>query len=293
MDTKKIAALLLAVQRGSLTSAANELGYTQSGLTHMMNALEDELGLKLLIRRKNGVQLSSAGQSLLEEMMVLVNTAKKLEASAEKLRESQSSILHLGAYASVISQWLPAVLAEFRRLHPDTEVSISIDGIANSYDAVKNDRLDCAIVSYQSAFMRGLSWLPLRNDALVAILPGDFKGSFFPVENFSGKEFLMPAYGFEMDIDPVFHSTAATVQPRISYTNLDDPAIVSMVQHGLGVSILSELVMQNMHKEVVSVPLDPPAFRQLGIIVNERRINDKRIRRFTECAKQVIDGMYK
>jgi DNA-binding transcriptional LysR family regulator len=48
MDSKKIAALLLAVEKGSLTSAATELGYTQSGLTHMMNALEQELGLNLI-----------------------------------------------------------------------------------------------------------------------------------------------------------------------------------------------------------------------------------------------------
>ena len=44
MDSKKVHALLLAIEKGSLTSAAAELGYTQSGLTHMMNALEEELG---------------------------------------------------------------------------------------------------------------------------------------------------------------------------------------------------------------------------------------------------------
>ena len=58
MDSKKISALLLAVEKGSLTSVAAELGYTQSGLTHMMNALEEELGLNLLVRSKNGVRLS-------------------------------------------------------------------------------------------------------------------------------------------------------------------------------------------------------------------------------------------
>ena len=64
MDSKKVHALLLAVERGSLTSAAAELGYTQSGLTHMMNALEEEVGLNLLVRSKNGVCLSPAGQAL-------------------------------------------------------------------------------------------------------------------------------------------------------------------------------------------------------------------------------------
>ena len=48
MDTKKTRALLLSLEKGSLTAAAEELGYTQSGLTHMMNSLEDETGLRLL-----------------------------------------------------------------------------------------------------------------------------------------------------------------------------------------------------------------------------------------------------
>ena len=54
MDTKKTKALLLALEKGSLTAAAEELGYTQSGLTHMMNSLEDELGIRLLVRSKVG-----------------------------------------------------------------------------------------------------------------------------------------------------------------------------------------------------------------------------------------------
>jgi len=289
MDTKKVAALILAVQRGSLTSAAAELGYTQSGLTHMMNSLEDELGLKLLVRRKNGVQLSSAGQSLLEDMIVLSNAAKKLEQSAEKLRESGGSVLRLGAYTSMASRWLPAVLAEFRRIHPEVEVSISVDTIEGNYNMIKNEVLDCAFVSYQKSFMRSLSWVPLRDDELVAIAPKGHPGETYAVEDFSGQEFLMPANGFDMDISPVFSSG---IQPRISYTNLDDPAIVSMVEHGLGVSILSRLVMENMSKNVSSVPLSPPAFRKLGIIVSEKRSNDKLINRFISCARQVISDMY-
>ena len=54
MDTKKTKALLLALERGSLTAAAEELGYTQSGFTHMMNSLEDEAGIRLLVRSKVG-----------------------------------------------------------------------------------------------------------------------------------------------------------------------------------------------------------------------------------------------
>ena len=62
MDTKKLAALAAAVRLGSFTRAAEELGYTQSGLTHMMNSLEKDVGFPLLVRGRTGVRLTPAGR---------------------------------------------------------------------------------------------------------------------------------------------------------------------------------------------------------------------------------------
>ena len=95
MDTKKTKALLLALERGSLTAAAEELGYTQSGLTHMMNSLEDELGIRLLVRSKGGVKLSPAGEILLPRLRELTACAEELEREIEVLREQKKISLPL------------------------------------------------------------------------------------------------------------------------------------------------------------------------------------------------------
>lgn len=294
MDTKKIGAILAAVDRGSLTAAAAELGYTQSGLTHMMNALEDELGLNLLVRSKNGVRLSPAGQELLPKMRALMQAAIELENSAEHLRQHNYSTLRLGAYSSVTRQWLPAILSEFRRACPDTEVTIDVGGVHELYDKLKQDELDCAIVSYNETLCQGLGFIPLRDDPLLAVLPGDsvLPSGCFPVQDFAGREFLMPSAGFDLDINPIFIQNRLRTAPLVRYTNLDDAAIVSMVEHGLGASILSELVMQGMQDQVLAAPLDPPAFRRLGIASSERRQCERNIHRFVKCAQSVIGQMY-
>lgn len=294
MESKKVKALLTAIEQGSLTAAAQELGYTQSGLTHMMNSLEEELGLSLLVRSKAGVHLSPSGQELLDKMRDFLQASDELERSAEKLRERSISILRLGAYSSIARQWLPTILANFRTDSPDTDVSITMSTINGTYELVKNDMLDCAIVSYQPALCQGLTWVSLRNDALVAILPGDYDGEefSFPVEKFADHDFLMPANGFDLDIMPALNAPGHKVMPRIRYTNLDDDIVASMVEHKLGVSILSELVMQGIRDKVCALPLDPPAYRQLGIIINERHRNDRNIRRFINCARETIMAMY-
>ncbi len=58
MESKKLEALMMSVDLGSFTRAAEVLGYTQSGLTHMMNSLEKEIGVPLLERGRSGVRLT-------------------------------------------------------------------------------------------------------------------------------------------------------------------------------------------------------------------------------------------
>ena len=73
MESKKLEALMMSVDLGSFTRAAEVLGYTQSGLTHMMNSLEKEIGVPLLERGRGGVRLTPEGERrfLIEPAMPL------------------------------------------------------------------------------------------------------------------------------------------------------------------------------------------------------------------------------
>lgn len=293
MDSKKAIALIRAVDRGSLTAAANELGYTQSGLTHMMNSLEDELGLNLLVRSKSGVRLSPEGLALIESIRCFADAALEIETEADRLRRRRGSVLRLGAYSSIASRWVPQILAEFRRMCPEVRINLTMDSIDGLYSAVRCDELDLAMVSRQSTMMQGLNWTHVRDDELLAVLPPECKdeGVFLP-ENFEQMDFLMPSQGFELDIAPIFYRDGQRISPEIQRSNLDDASIVSMVRHGLGASVLSELVIENMGSPVKTLPLRPPAYRSLGFIVSEKNSSDRSIRRFIDCAKEVVAEKY-
>ena len=294
MDSKKIKALLTAAETGSLTSAAAELGYTQAGLTQMMNSLENELGVRTLIRGKSGVRLSEAGQSLLEPMRAFVAAADALENSVDELRAESRTAIRIGAYASVSRQWLPAILSEFLREYPDIDASVSVGSIEQMYDNVKNEDLDCAFVSYHPRFLTGLSWFPLHVDELLAVLPPNdpFEGEAFSVEYFSEREFLMPSLGFDLDIEPLFNTSADRVVPHMRYTNMDDAALISMVEHGLGLTILSRLIMQNVSTTARSLPLAPQGFRSLGLVISTKRQSEHVLRSFVRSTRSTIAAMY-
>ena len=294
MDAKKVQALLAAVDLGSLTSAASELGYTQSGLTHMMNSLETELGLTLLLRGKSGVRLSPAGQELLPQLRSLADAADALDLAAQQLRQRNCSTLRLGAYSSIARHWVPQIMAEYRKVCPDTQVSLIMDGLVELYSAVRDDQLDCIMTSYDESLAQGFGWIPLWEDELVAVLPESFplEGDVMPVERFDESQFLMPSQGADTYILPIFAASPRKIGPHIITTNLDDESIVSMVEHGLGVSLLSRLVVKGMSYQVKIVPISPKYFRSLGIIVSEKRMHDKNIRRLISCSQSIITAKY-
>ena len=295
MESKKCRALLKAVECGSLTGAAAELGYTQAGLTNMMNSLEAELGLSLLVRRKSGVTLTADGQRLLPQLRAFAAAAEALESEAASLRERGASTLRVGAYSSVARHWLPPLLESFRREQPELEISVVMGGNQDLHRLVRECELDCAFVSAHPSLRQGLDWLALRRDPLLAVLPEDgapTEGGY-AVERFDGAHFLMPSLGFDLDILPVFDTPDGRVVPQLRYTNLDDAAIVSMVEHGLGVTILSELVMRSMHARVRALPLVPEAWREIGIVFGSRRRDDRVLRRFLRCAQETLERMYR
>lgn len=293
MDTQKFDALINVVKCGSLTSAAKELGYTQPGLTNMMNSIEDELGIALLIRSKSGIKLSPYGEELMPEIQKVLDATESLNEAVMRVRNKSYSSLKIAAFASIARTWLPDIMQEFISSLPDIDLSASMQDIEIMYTAVKNDTLDCAIVSYNESMLGSLYWIPLADDQFVAVTPKDaYPGvSTFPMDQFAGSPFLMPSGGFDMDIIPLFDDR--TTPSSIRYTNMDDPTIVSMVERGLGLTIMSDLIMKSMTSKVDSLPLDPSRFRTLGIIVKEKRRHERAVKAFIAAAEKIVEQYYK
>lgn len=294
MDSKKIRALLTIVESKSITAAAEKLGYTQPGLTNMMNSLESELGIELLVRGKSGAKLSAYAQELLPLFNKFIEADNELISYAEKIKEKYKYSLRIGAYSSVARSWLPSILSSYKGSNIKTETELNVTGISNLYSNVKDGSLDCAIVSLQEELLKDLEWIPLHSDELLAVIPEDvdYDGKDFPIELFDDAEFLMPTGGFDMDILPALNGGGHQTRAILRYTNLDDAAIISMVSHNLGYSILSELVVQGIAENVRLLKLSPATFRQIGIIIAPGWQTDDNLRSFVSCATDTIEKLY-
>lgn len=129
------------------------------------------------------------------------------------------------------------------------------------------------------------------DDELLAILPPEYDSgeTAFPVEAFNGQEFLMPSMGFDKDILRVLNEHGVT--PLIRTTQVSDSAVISMVEHGLGVSVLSRLVLRGRQNSVRALPLEPRAVRELGIAARPQKELRPIARQFIRQACEMIEKM--
>lgn len=289
MDTKKLEALMAAVELGSFTRAAEVLGYTQSGLTHMMNSLEKDIGFTVLVRGRSGVHLTPAGQRILPLVRECLSGSAALEREIALINSHKEDSVRVAAYESIARHWLPEIIQQFRREHPDVTVDIQMGSVDEVYRWVREDRVDMCFASRQEPL--ALEWTHLRDDELLAILPPDYPsdGETFPMSAFNGQEFLMPSMGFDKDITRVFNEHG--VSPFIRTTQVSDSAIISMVEHGLGISVLSRLVLWGRQDAVRALPLSPFAVRELGIAARPRKELRPIVRQFIAYSRDMIEKM--
>ena len=287
MDTRKLESFIAAAELGSFTKAAQILGYTHSGLTHMMKSLEQEMGVQLLVRSHTGISLSPAGKQLLPTIRRLLDAEKALQQELEQLQDARRESLRIGSYSSMAMHWLPLALKRFQQDHPGVNINVRMGTIEEIYSWVQDGTADLAFVSRQEGSR--MKWIPLKEDKLVAILPPDYPGPIpdkFPLSGFQGQPFLMPNFGFERDINKCLR--AYGVEPDVKPSYVDDPVLISMVEHGLGMSMLSELIMTGRESRAHVLPTDPPIARSLGIILDESRPASPLAMQFIKCAKEAL-----
>ena len=101
MDTKKLEALAAAVEHGSFTRAAEALGYTQSGMTHMMNSLERDIGFPVLLRGRAGVRLTPAGERIYPLVRQVLSASQALDREIALINSHKEDTIRVAAYSSM------------------------------------------------------------------------------------------------------------------------------------------------------------------------------------------------
>ncbi len=257
-------AFIECVRTGNLTVAAKNLGYTQSGVSHIVAYLEAEFGFPLVIRSRSGIRLTYNGEQVVELMQEVLNYDNKLHYFAEEVTGLRFGRVRVGAIESVATQWLPMLIKQFNEIYPKIEFAIVVGDYTKVEELLLSEVIDCGFLS--SATAKQVCFTPLKQDELLALLPHDHpltdKNSL-TLHEVSTIDFIVPGEGVNYDIGQIFKREGLQLKAKTSI-NADYTAI-AMVRAGLGMTIMPELIVDSIKDAGAVMHLEPRYYRTIGI----------------------------
>ena len=281
MNILKYMAFIKTVEYGSFTKAAEVLNYSQSGISRMINDLEKEWKITLLERNRTGVKLTSDGSRLLPYAKSLCEEYQKLQIQVDDLHGVQSGIIRIGTFSSVATHWLPNIIKAFQKDYPGIDYELLLGDYTEIEEWIAEGRVDCGFLRLPTR--PEFETIYLEQDNLLAILQENHplaKCDKVPLADLCHEPFMLLEKGAKAEISEVFERNHLT--PQVHFTTWDDYAIMSMVESGLGISILPQLILKRIPYHIVAKELDVPAYRHIALALRERKTASLAVKKFLE-----------
>lgn len=268
MSIQKYIAYLKTIETGSITRAAAQLGYTQSAVSRMIADLEKSWGVTLLTRNRSGIEISSEGLMLLPKLQVICSGYESLNRTVAELHSHISGSIRVGTFSSFSCGLLPAIIKDFHEAYPHITFNL-LNGEYNEIAGwLRKGLVDCGFVALPAA--DDLDTTFLIQDSLVAVLPRDHpmaEAPYFPVDMLAYEDFINVRE--EQDYEIAKFLDELQQKPKIRYESSDDYAILSMVESGLGISVVHDLMLVPNRYNVVAKPFDLPIIRDIAVAVKK------------------------
>lgn len=286
MDTTKYEAFLKVTESKSLTEAARILGYTQPGITRMINTLESELGFPLFSRSKHGVQLTENGREMLPFIRRIVQDQQQIKEMSAAICGMLRGTLTIGCYWSISACLLPGILKDFLQEYPQIHIRLK-EGTNTELARLLQERAVDLCFAAKPAADIVCDWLPVLQDELRVWLPKDHpyaKKESFPLAKLGDYPFIITQPEQDTDIDRLLHK--AGVKADIRFATTDGFSTYCMVEAGLGISLNQALITRRWQGNVVTLPFDPPQYIDLGLAVPSLKEASPAARRFIACVQK-------
>ena len=265
MDVLKCKAFVAAVDEGSLTGAGKALGYTPSGISQLISAMESEFGFSLLTRKSNGVVATREGEYIYPLAMEYIEKESEIYKAATELSGMYKGNVMIATYSSIAAHTLPPIIKEFSDLHPSINIQIE-EGTKNHIEKMlSSGKADLAFVSRLKNHP-SFVWIPFGEDRMVVVLPRTHRlagWQTFPINQCKNEKIIMPSEGDDADVRDLLKKHG--IVPNVRLTTLENYTAINMVEGGLGICIMNEGITRYWQTGTVILPVDPPSKIELGI----------------------------
>jgi DNA-binding transcriptional LysR family regulator len=285
-DLADLRAFLAVADHGTFRAAAENLHLSQSAVSRRVDKLEQALGVELFARSTRRVELTTVGRTFVHKARSVLNELESALLGISDVAERMSGEVTIACVPSAVAYFLPAVIRDYHRLYPRIRVRLIDESSADLLLAVANGDADFG-VTYIGTQEPDIEFEPLLEERFVVACPSGHplakrkkltwtdlaRSEYISLAQGSGNRFLIDQALAQVDPKPQWFCEVRHV-----------PALVSLVEAGLGLGVVPSLAMPPKgHTSLVSIPLEEPRVsRMIGLIRRRGRALRPAARLFTE-----------
>ena len=288
METARCRAFVVAADTGSFSKAAEALSYTPSGVNQLVTALEKELGFPLFRRNTKGVSLTENGRLLLPSIRKFLRQEDRIFELSAEMNGLLIGSVNIAAYSSIATHWLPAVIGAFQRDYPQDTCEPAGGHLAGGGPVAGRPHGGYRLPQLSGGHALRLDTPGGRTPCWPCCqrtirLPAP-KPIHWPTAPWTGSSCLPRAASD--DLMALFHRTG--IVPNVQFTTLESLSAMSMVEQGLGMSVMNKLITERRVCDIVMLPVDPPASITLGIALHSKADLSPAVRMFLKYAVRML-----
>ena len=256
-------------RKHSLVRAAEELNLTPSAVSHSLMKLEGKFGFTLVVRDRTGCELTRNGELLLPSIQSILLLEKKMWEEIHFLNGLEKGVIHLGTFNSACCYWLPDILKRFKQKYPGINVHIFQGGYADIENWLHSSKIDLGFLSLPVP--ANFSVTPLITDRLLCNTPASFRScnpGRVTIEEIVHQQFIFPEEGYDNDIKSFIRDNNLSISQQ--HKIRDDSSIVALVESGLGIAIVSELLLKKVKGNINIYTIETDPARTIGIATKHK-----------------------
>lgn len=274
------------VREKSFQKASVRLNMTPSAVSHAIAAMEKEIGFSLFVRGKQETVLTSHGELLLPYVRGVLRSEEALHQMVASIQGLEKGTVKLGGFNSACSTWIPQIVKRFQSAFPNIRIEIFQGTYTDLVEWLKNGTIDLSILSAVDS--EGFDYTPLYCDRLLCVVPKSFTPvheKYITFEEMRNHRFVTQWQSCDADVQRVLKMH--DIEPSTYCHVVDDMSTIAMVEAGMGICILPELLM---HKggNVKWYPMEEDCYREIGLAVNNFQTVSPAVAKMIEVIKKYV-----
>ncbi len=275
------------VKERSFQRASEILNMTPSAVSHAISSMEKEVGFSLFIRGKQETVLTTNGELLLPYVREILKSEESLRQAVSEIQGLEMGTVKIGGFNSVCSMWMPKIVKEFQKSFPNIRIEIYQGTYENVVDWLNNGTIDIALISRVS--VDGFYFKPLYHDRLMCVVPKGLQlknKDFITFEEMKSYWFVTQWQSCDADVKRVLRDHDINIS---TYCHVvDDMSTVAMVEAGLGICILPELLQKRSGEKVDWYPMEEDCYREIGYGVSNPKTISPATKKLIEVIEQFV-----